>query len=174
VNVVVVPGEEFAGRLRDAIEVARAGEFGTVEPIGVVRAVDGGHAFVGLVAADRVVRGGEDELLDLCIRRGVEHGLRAVDIVDEHAVPGGIRPGIAGEVDHRIDTCHRVPERLGVGDVGDDELVGVLPLGRVAVEQSPRVGVSEAVEDRLGDPPRGPREQHRLVHSSTNERTASK
>ena len=134
VFVVVVSPQGLAGGLRDAIEVARSGEFGAVEEVVVVLAVQVGRALVGLVVANGVVRRGEDDLLDAGVDGGLEDRLGAVDIVCQDAVPRRFGARIARQVNHDIDSVHRLADGVLVGDIRNDELARLVVRRGIAIQ----------------------------------------
>ena len=174
VGVVEVAADDLPRDLRDAVLVARPGEFGAVQPEVVAGAVHPGGALVGLEGADGVVRGGVHHLLDILLDGDLVDGVGAVDVVREDAAPGGAGPGVAREVDDGADPLGGGGDIGAVLDLaGPVGVVGLLGRG-VVVEKVPVVGVAEPIKDRPPDVAARASEQNRLVHSGVPTSTADK
>ncbi len=134
--VGAVPREhlEVAARLAGRVRAGRADRIGLPEGPGRDGAVDlvGRHLH---------------EAAHLRAAGGLQQHRRADDVgVDEvgRLQDAAVHVALGGEVDHRVDPRDRARHRLGVGDVGVDEAVGLVvgdvgDVGRVA-------GVGELVE----------------------------
>ena len=103
----------------------------------------GGRPGAELVAADGVVRAREDHPLDPAEPGSLERVVDPDDVRGQHALPGGVDGGLAGEVHERVGALAGRGERLEVGDV---ERPGPRVVDRVAVDGDDLVRAVEGLE----------------------------
>jgi len=91
-------------------------------------------------------------LLDAGVDGGLEDRLGAVDIVCQDAVPRRFGARIARQVNHDIDSVHRLADGVLVGDIRNDELARLVV--RRGSRSSNRHSWSSARPPRMASPTR--------------------
>jgi hypothetical protein len=112
----------FTEEFRDAVVRTRSRRVGVADRDVRRAVVEFGFA-LDPVATHHVVRRREDDLVDPGLASGREHVVGAHDVRREDVRPRRARRGVAREVDDGVLAGERRPDRVVLGDVGDDRVV---------------------------------------------------